>query len=78
MVGTTVFAFTVGMVLVSILIQFGVPEPEGWLGALALAVAWISISGLIDLKIFAWGVDYFELVPPWQFRVGEDVGGKSP
>lgn len=35
----------------------------------------VAIAVIIDSWLFSWGVDFFELKPPWQFRVGD--GGQD-
>jgi hypothetical protein len=33
----------------------------------------VGIAVVIDSWLFSWGVDFFELEPPWQFRIGSDA-----
>lgn len=51
----------------------GVWEPSGTLGAMAVFAVWIVAWALIDLWLFSWGVGYYDLVPPWQFRVEQEA-----
>lgn len=35
----------------------------------------VGIAVVIDSWLFSWGLDFFELEPPWQFRVDGDRDG---
>lgn len=65
MVATTILSATA--VVASILVARAAGAPPG-LGPVVLA--WF----VLDLKLFSWGFDRFDLVAPWQFReaAGED------
>jgi len=41
---------------------------------LALAITFTAWA-IIDMKVFTWGVERFDIVLPWQFRVDDDRGG---
>jgi len=68
MVGSTVIAFTTAYGL-AWTVAFWVPwfPPTGYAG-IATAVGVVLVAGYVDVRLFAWGVEAFELVAPWQFR----------
>ena len=41
--------------------------PTGIIG-IATAIGAMIVAGVLDIKLFGWGVDQFDLVKPWQFR----------
>lgn len=77
MIGSTFFAFNAGLVTLAVVLgvlsRLGMPEPSGATGGFLVLAIWLVISAIIDLRLFAWGIDYFRIVPPWQFRVGDDA-----
>jgi len=53
-----------GVVTASVVVSQELGYP-GYAGPLAIGIL------LLDLRLFAWGMEYFELTPPWQFREAE-------
>lgn len=78
MILSTVLAFAAGFVIVAVVGEvvtrlFGIPDPSGFTAAAIITGSWVVVSVLIDIRLFAWGVRAFEIVPPWQFRVPVEV-----
>jgi fatty acid desaturase len=68
MFASTVIAF--GSVLAALsLLAWLVPPfpPTGVIGTVTAVVA-MSIAAALDLQLFGWGLERFDLVVPWQFR----------
>lgn len=63
-IGSSVIAAVFAFALAAVPAHFGLPA---WIGPA------IVLWALLDLRLFAWGVEWFDLTVPWQFRVPDDT-----
>lgn len=68
MIGSSCIAFG-AVIITSWLASVVFPSfpPTGYAGA-AVACLTVVVALVVDIKLFSWGFERFDLVAPWQFR----------
>jgi hypothetical protein len=73
LLGSTIIAFIPAFVAVWLLTRWvGAIPTDGYIG-IVIVVGLLGTSFLFDLWLFSWGVERFDLIPPWQFREADDA-----
>lgn len=67
-IGSSIIAM---VAVIGVFVSLEVSGVPGWVGLAILAWA------LLDLRLFGWGVERFDIVAPWQFRDAEAKEAQS-